>query len=89
MRYMVNNNIRGYVFSKGFIWIGWILVKREQEPILYSDNIPYTTLKSDLNVEYLTLGISKKRVMKRIEKHGKKLLIEINKEPANEQNNEN
>lgn len=32
--------VKGYIFKKGLLWLGWIMLKEEQKPILYYDNKP-------------------------------------------------
>lgn len=71
---MMNKDIkaRAYCFNHKFLWIGWIIVQRGPKSFLYADNSPYMTLENELNMEYVTFGLSKKSVMKRLEKYIKK-----------------
>lgn len=60
--------IRGYVMKYGFIWLGWTVVKRKVVTQYY-DNIKEITLEPEMNIEYVTVSLSKKLVYKRINKN--------------------
>lgn len=65
-------NILGFIFKRRFLWIGWLMVKREMT-MLYADNNPYMTMQPDMEVSYVTFGFSQKSVMRRLTKKAEKL----------------
>lgn len=74
---------RGYVFKKGFLWVGWIIVLHDSAEYYYDDS-PYLTLHSDPGLVYLTFGFTEKSVRKRMGKVCEKKLL--NKYPIKEVN---
>lgn len=67
----------GYIFKKGFLWLGWIVAKKEPEVILYAGNNPYQTIGPEIGLEYLTIGFTRKGVTKRLTEYCKKLAEEV------------
>lgn len=65
-------NIMGYIFKRKFFYIGWLVVKRGMT-MLYADNNPYMTMKPEMEVEYVTFGLTSKSVTRRLTKKAKKL----------------
>ena len=68
----MQSNILGFIFKRRFLWIGWLMVKREMT-MLYADNNPYTTMQPDMEVTYVTFGLTEKSVIRRLTKKAKKL----------------
>lgn len=65
--------IRGYAFKKLFLWIGWIIVQKEETGILYYDNVKTVTLEPTININCLVFGLTQKSVHKKLVKHIAKL----------------
>lgn len=66
------SNILAFTFKRQLFWIGWLVVKREMS-MLYADNNPYMTMAPEMEVAYVTFGLSKKSAMRRLAKKAKKL----------------
>lgn len=64
---------RAYILPWHFIWIGWVIERRADQNPFYADNVAYYTMEPTTDVIYFTIGFSKNRVDKRIEKYLKKL----------------
>jgi hypothetical protein len=60
--------INCYVFKRWFIYLGFIIIRRVQKPILYADNRKTVTLSPELELSYIALGFSKKRIKKKLQK---------------------
>lgn len=69
------DQIRGYVMKYGFIWLGWIVVKRTIV-VPYHEDIKEIALEPEMNMEYVTVSLSKNRISKRIHEHCLKALKE-------------
>lgn len=71
-----DEEMRCYIFSYGFLWVGWILIKRELKPIpLYSD-VKEITMEPEANIEYLTFGFTQKGVFGRVKRKALKMVDE-------------
>lgn len=71
------NQIRVYVMKKGFVWLGWIVIKREPVSILYCDNNPTIELEPEINMEYVKVSLSKKRCFKAVKRRALKIAGEV------------
>lgn len=60
------NDIRIFCWKYGVIYLGWIMVKKEMEPILYYDNDPIITIEPDINMRFVCIGLTKKGTMNRL-----------------------
>ena len=65
-------DILGYCFKRRFLYIGWLVVKRETT-MLYADNNPYMTIAPDMEVAYLTFGLTTNSVLNKLRKKAMKL----------------
>lgn len=64
-----------FCYKKYFLWIGWIVGRERETAKLYYDNVKTEELKNGTRIIYMTIGWSKKRVMKKLEKE----MLPINK----------
>lgn len=67
---------RAYLFKKGPLWVGWIIRKNEEPARIYSENAPFTTFRREVEILYLTFGLSYKRTSARIKKRIKAIKID-------------
>lgn len=63
-----------YVYKYKFLWIGWIVVSRKDDPIFYYDNTPTVYLYPQSEIDYCVLGFAKENVMKKLKKRCEKLI---------------
>lgn len=70
--------IRAFIFKKWFIYIGWLIVHRPQEPFLYAANAKTVIIHTEHTLPYATFGFTAKKVKRKlsryIERHGDKYL---------------
>lgn len=67
-----NKEIRGFLFKRRFFYIGWLIIKHDIST-LYADSNPYMTIGPDMEVGYVTFGLTKNSVLRRLAKKAKKL----------------
>ena len=63
-----DEEMRCYIFSYGFLWVGWILIMREPKPIPFYSDVKEITIEPDVNMEYLTFGFTQKGVFEKVKK---------------------
>lgn len=59
----------GYVFKRWFIYIGWIVLYRPNEPTLYADNIKTETIHNEYELSCMVMGLTQKGVIRKLSKH--------------------
>lgn len=65
----MNVKTRAYVFKHKFIYVGWIVIYRPNEPILYADNTKTITMHNEYELSYMTIGFTEKRVTRKLSKY--------------------
>lgn len=73
-------DIRAYAYSKGPLWIGWIVINREMKPIYWLDNRTKYTIEPETNMAYVTFGFSQKQVIDKLTKVANDLVEKAKKE---------
>lgn len=61
--------VNGYVFKRWFIYIGWVILYKPDEPPLYADNIKTTTIHNEYELPCMVIGLTQKRVIRKLSKH--------------------
>lgn len=60
--------IRGYVFRKGFIWLGWLVEYKPSRGTIYYDDAPTMTVEPEYRLTHLVFGFTEKSVIKKLTK---------------------
>lgn len=60
--------IHGYVFKRGFIWIGWLLEYNPPAGVPYYTNLTTMTTDPEHRLTHLVFGFTEKSVIKKLAK---------------------
>lgn len=58
--------LTGYCIRYGPFWIAWILRRHVEEPRLYYDNDKAMTMYGEIDIAYMTIGLTKRGTMRRL-----------------------
>ena len=58
--------LTGCCILYGPFWIAWILKKHIDEPRLYCDNDKTMTMHGEIDIAYMTIGLTRRGSMKRL-----------------------
>ena len=62
--------ITGFVYKFGLVWLGWIVVKKE-EPITfyYCDNTTSVTMHYENRIKYVAFGLTRNSVTNKLQNY--------------------
>ena len=71
----MNNEIKMniYLYKRKLLWIGNIVI-RNQKQTFYYDNSPVVNVRPETEVKYVTIGLTKKGVFKRLKRRAYRIL---------------